>query len=217
MINVMPQFDDMRKTILISVAFATMFIMLFGCAGNTSQAGNQSGTQAGPVTPAHGQNQSSGEGQESAGNTSGATGQPPTTEPAEPQGTEVRTYSAQFAGLIAMGIPLDCDISYTYAGKPATAKLYIGEDSEFRVESSVGMVQCKKTITVIRGTRQYVGCSDKQVMPSCDWFKSAYDEGRPGVASNFDFSGVPASSISCKDWTIDKSMFVTEGTSCELG
>jgi hypothetical protein len=116
-----------------------------------------------------------------------------------------------------MGIPLECEINYTYAGRQVSARMLIGKDSDIRVESSVGMVQCQKTITIIRGSRQYVGCSDKAVMPSCDWFKSGYDPTNSGVASNFDFSAVPASSIACHDWTAEDSEFRTNGTICEMG
>lgn len=200
----------MRKILIIAIAFA----LLFGCAGNApSPQANQNG--AGPAgngnatVPA---NASSTEGTAPT-----QVPQVPADGPAEPQAPPAKTYSASFSGVIGMGIPLECDVNYTYAGKQATARLLIGTDSEFRVESSVGMVQCKKTVTVIRDSRQYVGCSDKQVMPSCDWFKSAYDTGNPGVASNFDFSGVPASSISCRDWALDDAMFRTNGTICELG
>ena len=201
----------MKKILIIAIAFA----LLFGCAGNSP--GPQA-DQAGTV-PAGTGNETVPANASTAGDGGAPTQAPqvPADVPAEPQAPPAKTYSASFSGLVGMGIPLDCQVNYTYAGKQATARLLIGTDSEFRVESSVGMVQCRKTITVIHDSRQYVGCSDKQVMPSCDWFKSAYDTGNPGVASNFDFSGVPASSISCRDWALDDAMFKTNGTICELG
>jgi len=185
--------------------------LLLGCAQNAPQpAGNQTGT-----VPA------------GSGNTTTTPANPPipgNTNPAptggndsQGQDTAAKTYSAGFSELIGMGIPLECDINYTYSGKQVNARMIIGNDANIRVESPAGMVQCAKTITIIRGSRQYVGCGEKAVMPSCDWFKSGYDPTNPGVASNFDFSIVPASSIACRDWTSDDSAFRTNGTVCEMG
>lgn len=198
----------MRNILIIVLACS----LLLGCAQNAPQpAGNETGTvPAGsqnatlPTNPAV-QNDSAP--MVATENASQGQGQAP----------PAKTYSAGFSALIGMGIPLECEINYTYAGKPVTARMLIGKDSNIRVESATGMTQCAKTITIIRGSRQYVGCSDKTVMPSCDWFKSGYDPMNPGVASNFDFSIVPASSIECRDWTSDDSAFRTNGTSCEMG
>jgi hypothetical protein len=127
-----------------------------------------------------------------------------------------KTYSAKFSELAGMGKPLECEIRYTYGGKETEATIRFGADSEFLVESPKGVAQCAKTITVIRDTRQYVGCSDKRIVTGCDWFKSAYDKSTPGLASAFDFQNVPASSITCRDWAYDRSVFITNGTVCEL-
>jgi hypothetical protein len=196
----------MRNILILVLACS----LLLGCAQNAPQpTGNGTGTIPAdggnatvPANPAV-QNDSAA----AAENASQGQGQVP----------PAKTYSAGFSALIGMGIPLECEINYTYSGKPVTARMLIGKDSDIRVESAAGMVQCQKTITIIRGSRQYVGCSDKAVMPSCDWFKSGYDETNPGVASNFDFSIVPASSIACHDWTADDSVFRTNGTICEMG
>ncbi len=116
-----------------------------------------------------------------------------------------------------MEIPLECDVSYTYAGREVQARLFINGESEIRVESPAGMTQCKKTVTLILGTRQYVGCEEKMIMPSCDWFKSSYDPENAGRASSFDFSSLPASQITCRDWEYDSSSFSAGGTVCQLG
>jgi hypothetical protein len=197
----------MRHILILVLAIS----LLFGCAGSSTQTG-ANGTAKVPAGSANATVPAS---PSATGN--GTATQVPEDKPAEPQNPPAKTYSASFSALAVMGIPLECGVNYTYSGKPATARLLIGTDSDIRVESSVGMVQCRKTITVIHDNRQYVGCSDKQVMPSCDWFKSGYDPANPGVASNFDFSGVPASSISCRDWEYDPSLFKTNGTVCELG
>ncbi len=133
------------------------------------------------------------------------------------EAAEGNGYSADFASLAAMDIPLECDITYTYKGKEIQARMYMQGAERLRVESPAGMTQCARTITVIRDTKQYVGCEGKMIMPSCDWFKSSYDTSKPGLASNFDFREVPASRIECRDWIFDDAKFRTEGTSCQLG
>jgi hypothetical protein len=206
MISFLPEKMRMRHGLVLLVACS---LFLLGCAATEApgQAAPQDGMQN---ESAAGQSH---EAESSPGN--GSAGEiPAAIEVAAP---ETKTYSADFSGLVAMGIPLECDVEYTYSGKAVDARMLISADSEIRVESPEGMQQCAETITVIRGTRQYVGCEGKMIIPSCDWFKSGYDPGRPGKAASFDFSQVPASSISCRDWEYDASAFSTGGTICELG
>ncbi|MCI0503227.1 hypothetical protein L0Y65_00785 [Candidatus Micrarchaeota archaeon] len=196
---------------------ALAFLLLAGCAQNapappSSQATSaQDGSPDGAAVPPGGNGNEtapSGVANDSAGASDGSG-----TQAGAP---EAKTYSGTFAELDAMGLSLICDVRYTYGDRETSAAVHFGTDSEFRVESPEGVAQCDRTITVIRDTRQYVGCSDKDIIIGCDWFKSSYDRDTPGAASSFDFSTVPASSISCRDWAYDRSMFATGGNICEM-
>lgn len=78
------------------------------------------------------------------------------------------------------------------------------------------MSQCSKTISIVRDARVYVGCDGKQMMPSCDWFRSDYDPARPGESSTFNFYETPSSQIACKGWAYDESVFTTAGNVCHM-
>jgi|GEM_PF-6885903 len=185
-------------------------VLLFGCAMQV-----QDEQETGNLQNESTANQTIPEGQDS--DTEDGTSISESPEP-EPEGVPAtNTYSADFASLTKMDIPLECEIVYSYQGKEIKTHIFMQGVSRLRVESPAGMSQCTTTITVIRGEGQYVGCEGKMVMPSCDWFRSSYDPSEPGRASNFDFQSVPSSKISCKDWTFDESKFKTEGMSCQLG
>jgi hypothetical protein len=140
----------------------------------------------------------------------------PSQEPAPPS-------AAQYAGktfseLVALDLPLECDINYTYQGKAGYSRVLLKGGAELRVETvgGAGMSQCSKTISIVRGSTVYVGCDGKMIMPSCDWFRSSYDPSEPGVSSTFNFKDLPPSQIACRDWEYDSSEFDTPGNSCHL-
>lgn len=185
----------MQTRLLILIIGA---ILIFGCAGNQN-------TQANPD-----QDPSGAAGATSANSTQGAANST-MNETKEP---EIVT---TFANLTRINASLSCDVSYIYRGRPVEAKMFLNGPSEIRVESPVGVGQCAMTVTVIRGTGQYVGCDKKQITPGCDWFKSSYDPKTPGSASSFDFSTLGAINFRCRAWKYDLSKFSTGGQSCELG
>src|SRR5512143_2098086 len=117
----------------------------------------------------------------------------PSANPA-PQPPTPNTYPGKdFAALAGLGIPLGCDITYLYQGKSFQAKVYMKGGSDIRVETvgGSGLSQCVKTISIVQGRRVYVGCENKTVIPSCDWFTSSYNPSVPGQSSTFDFSKTP--------------------------
>ncbi|HSB46870.1 MAG TPA: hypothetical protein VLD37_02565 [Candidatus Bilamarchaeum sp.] len=139
--------------------------------------------------------------------------------PAPPSQPAPSQYAGKtFPELVALGIPLQCEISYTYQGKPGSSNVYFKGGAEIRVETvgGAGMSQCTRTISIVRDTRVYVGCDGKQVMPSCDWFRSDYDPARPGESSTFNFYETSPSQISCRDWAYDKTVFATAGNVCHI-
>ncbi|MFN7991443.1 MAG: hypothetical protein U0R44_04775 [Candidatus Micrarchaeia archaeon] len=142
------------------------------------------------------------------------------TVPAQPPPEAASPYAGKdFPSLVSLGLPLECDITYTYSGKPGTSKVYLKGGSELRVETvgGAGMSQCSKTVSIVRKDKVFVGCDGKMIMPSCDWFGSDYDPALPGESSTFNFRETPPSQISCRDWAYDQSKFVTGGNVCHLG
>lgn len=181
---------------------------MLGCVSN-SPAPNSTSPQP-PNAPAAPPNAT-------AANTSG---QQPYVPPANPTPPSQNTYAGKdFAALLSLNVPLQCDITYIYQGRSFQAKAYLKGGSDIRVETvgGSGLSQCSKTISIVQGTRVYVGCENKTVIPSCDWFTSGYDPSVPGQSSTFDFSKTPADQISCADWAYDPSYFSTQGRTCSLG
>jgi hypothetical protein len=135
----------------------------------------------------------------------------PVPSPSEPEPNEFAGKTLE--SIAASGSPVECDITFTYQNKPATAKFFMKGTPEMRFEETTsGLAQCQKTITVIRDERRYAGCEGKTIMPSCDWFKSDHSGGLPQQ-----FQNLPPQSVNCKVWTYDKSKFTTQGQSCSMG
>ncbi len=124
-----------------------------------------------------------------------------------------------FAGLVALEAPLQCNITSIYQGKSFQSQVWMKGGGQIRVESvgGAGLSQCAKTISIVQGSKVYVGCENKTVIPSCDWFVSSYNPLTPGVSSTFYFRNVPADQMTCQDWAYDPSVFTTSGTDCSLG
>ena len=194
-------------------------IALFGCTSNTpAEAGAQ--VQAAPQPPAE---------------TSGAPGTEPASEAAPPPvegdpaadapgtgpaGEDAAVpcgYSGRtFAQLAAMGVPLECNVTHTYQGAQIVSRMYMNGTEELRFESSAGLSQCQKTVSVVRGSRIYFSCGEgKMVFPSCDWLREDYTE--PGRSSTFDLASLGPDAIACTDWEYDESFFKTPGEVCHLG
>jgi hypothetical protein len=107
---------------------------------------------------------------------------------------------------------VECDITFTYQSKPAKAKLYLKGTAEMRFEETTsGLAQCDKTITVIRESRRYSGCEGKMVFPGCDWFRSDHSGGLPSQ-----FRDLPLEDVDCRPWIYDKAKFATSGQSCSM-
>ncbi len=120
-----------------------------------------------------------------------------------------------FSELTALGVPLECDITYAYAGREILSKAFLNGTDELRVESPAGLSQCAETITVVRSGRAYISCRGKQAMASCDWLREEY--GTAGRTSAFDFTALGPGAMLCRDWAYDAEFFRTPGEVCHLG
>ncbi len=174
-------------------------ILLFGCAGQASQAQAPAGNT---TTPAGDQSPQ------------------PYIPQANPQPPAPGPYSGlDFAALAALDSPIQCNITSVYQGRSFQSQVWMKGASQMRVESvgGAGLSQCTKTISVVEGSKVYVGCEGKQVIPSCDWFVSAYNPQAPGLSSTFDFTNLPPAQMDCRDWAYDPSQFLAKGNDCSMG
>jgi hypothetical protein len=177
-----------------------LLVMLVGCTQNTQ---TQAETPKSPPIPQQPQAQPPPQ---------------PSTLPSQPAAPPPEPAPNEFAGktletIASSGSAVECDIKFTYQNKPATAKFFMKGLSEMRFEeTSSGLAQCQKTITVIRESRRYAGCEGKTIMPSCDWFRSDHSGGIPQQ-----FQNLPPGNVACKAWTYDKSKFATPGQGCSMG
>jgi len=134
--------------------------------------------------------------------------------------------------LIGLGVPMQCDITSTSNGKTTTAKIYMKGDAEVRseVDISESGSTCKKMVSIGKGDKYYVGCSDGVLFPDtgdttgnpfagCVWLVMTVNKSSSAGSSTYtapDYSDVPPSEINCLPWVYDATKFVVVGKSCDL-
>jgi hypothetical protein len=163
-------------------------------AANTTPAGNQTPAGNGSVTPSGGE--------PNGGQPSGGTGD---------------LTGKSFTELAALGVPIQCDIN-TSSG---LVKVYKGTGMDMRSEMSVSAGSCQKVVTIIKGDKYYVGCSQGVFIPgsSCQWLEfstNSTSSGSPGAYQEPDYNNVPAVQISCVPWILDASMLQAPASACTL-
>lgn len=197
----------MRGTFVIAI-FVVLGLMFFGCCGLPTEIseGNQSST--GGVA---------GTGGSGAGSSSGGTGA---------QDLSGLGYSA----LVALGVPLECDITETSEGETISMKLYMDGNDNTRAEVPIedeGSSGCSKFIFISKGQNTYLGCEGSKYPPGtdCDWMVTKAAEGSTeemeveyGSGSSFDtdYSDIPVADIDCKPWVYDASKFQVSGKACTM-
>lgn len=134
--------------------------------------------------------------------------------------------------LLGLGVPMQCDITTTSNGKTTTAKIYMKGDAEVRseVDISESGSTCKKMVSIGKGTKYYVGCSDGALFPDtgdpasnpfagCVWLEMTVNKSSSPGSSTYtapDYSDIPPSEINCLPWVYDPSKFVVVGKTCDL-
>lgn len=149
-----------------------------------------------------------------------------TTE--EPEEEAVDLTGLDFAAIMALGIPVECDIEYAYLGKPTTYKLYMDSqgDSSIRIpldESTAMGTNCSAMLVMTKEDAVYMGCEDQKYYMSevCDWVSwDIPEEGEEtGEVTQMsdpaeDLGEIPPAQIDCRPWVYDASKFAMPGTVC---
>lgn len=134
--------------------------------------------------------------------------------------------------LLGLGVPMQCDISTTYEGKTTTAKIYMKGEGEVRSEMDISQSDstCKRMVTIGKGEKFYVGCSEGALFPDtgdaasnpfsgCAWLEMTVNKSSTTGSSTYsapDYTDTPASQINCLPWVYDPSKFVVSGKTCDL-
>ncbi len=186
---------------IIAVLLAAFLV--FGCTGPSGPSGGAA--QGGQQQPA-GTGGQQGGGQQTGGNGN------------QPSGTNTLAGLA-YGELMALGVPIQCDILTTSGENPVTAKLYKGTGPDIRVESPASGGPCATMVSLMKGDKYYVGCEQGEVMPGCQWlvFSQTASSGTPGASyQKPDYSDMPPSQISCAPWIFDASKLEAPANACSL-
>jgi hypothetical protein len=218
----------------IFVILLVVGILIFGCTGPTppAQANGAGNTQStGGSQGASGSSEGAGTSGQGAGTSgTGTTG----TEGSSGTGTSGSTGGSSGTGgttgddltgkgyeaLVAMGIPLQCDITVTNEGKTTQMRVYMKGSDEVRSEVDVsGAEACTRMVSIMKGKTFYTGCANDDIMPNCKWLQmTVQDSGTttPGASQPPDYADVPPAQINCVPWVYDASKFTVSGTVCNL-
>ncbi|MBI5224105.1 hypothetical protein HY990_06825 [Candidatus Micrarchaeota archaeon] len=161
----------------------------------------------------------------------------PNSPPSNPTPSTSPTPPAQnlaglgYAQLVALGIPIECDIASTTSAGQITMKLYMDGTQKNRVElrqpSSRAGSSCSTMAMVRRGNSMLIGCNDgSPYMNTCQWLQldvsSSTETGTdapsttPSSAQTPDYANLPPTSYNCRPWIADNSKFETPGRVCDF-
>lgn len=136
-----------------------------------------------------------------------------------------------YAGVMALGLPGECDVTTESEGQTLQVKIYF--DGAGNARSEVPMDEeetgCSKFVVIQKTGKIYIGCDTSKYPPGtdCDWMmmESEAESGTSSMESEIefgsgsfdtDYSDVPASKISCKPWMLDSSKFNPSGKACTI-
>jgi len=192
-----------RKILLVLVLITGLLV--FGCIGGPSETQTAQPSAAQP-----------GAAQQTGGTTTPTTGgepvQPATQEPAPATGGTVDYSGMAYLELVALGVPIECDISSTYQGVTTTMKVYMVGEDKIRAETPY---DGKKMITIVLGKTLYVTNIMSDMYPDCAWLVIEHTEteptgGEPGATYDTTVSGfdeMPSQDFDCRPWIYDESKF----------
>ncbi|MFN7991445.1 MAG: hypothetical protein U0R44_04785 [Candidatus Micrarchaeia archaeon] len=211
----------MRGALIVLLLVAGLLI--FGCAGGTKEANNTT-VKSNETVPPKGL---------PANGSGGDQNVPPrpTTPPENVTGSGGTGTGSSggndlsgkgYAALLALGIPVQCDVTSVYKNKTTNMKMYMNGKGVSRVEvpdSSSG--QCTNSVMVTKDKQLYMGCSDGQLFSGCDWMLLELEptSGAPagGAGSSApDLKTMPATDFNCAPWVMDPSKFETPGKVCSF-
>lgn len=192
----------MHSRLVIATILAA--ILVFGCTSPAAPT-NESGGQGGAPQGQQGSQQGGqgGAGQQGGGGQGGS-------------GFSDKT----FEQLMALGVPMQCNIKMSNGEVTTTVKAYKGVGSDLRTEMASEAAPCPVIVSIIKEDRYYVGCKQGEMFPGCQWLVFRQEnETAPGAGGGYekpDYSSTPASDISCEPWLPDESMFREPADACSL-
>ncbi len=188
-------------------------------SGGTPSGGNASGGASGTVGTNVSVNISGGTG----GTTGGTTGGSANTSGA------VDTSGKDYAGLLALGVPLTC----TVTTENGSVKLYMNGAGVTRMEvpATSSDSTCNMTVILMQGNKFDMSCAQGSMMggstgpfAGCDWIEMTFNQSATttggsassGTSEASSVQSAPAAQFSCQPWVPDASKFTTSGNVCNL-
>ena len=199
-------------------------LLVFGCTAPQGQSNN---TSAGGGTAAGGGPLPSGGATTTAGGGAATTGGGTTGGGTAATGGETGGGGGSLAGkawgdLVALGVPVQCDITTTYSGKTTTVRVYMkGSDLARSEVPTPDSPQCKQIISIVKGNTYYMGCGNGNLFGSgfdCQWikFEATGEAAAPTSLEKPSYENVPSTQISCIPWVYDGAKFDTAGKVCTM-
>lgn len=144
---------------------------------------------------------------------------PEEAAPPEPSGPVDYT-GMEYAGMMATGNPIQCDVTYRYQGEQTTAKVYMRGENRVREEITV---DGESTTIIIRDDTIYVKMQGGEI-EGCEWLAFETDEEEYEATSyegeyttgRVDFEEMPEVTFECYPWTYDESKFAAPPNACTM-
>ena len=133
-----------------------------------------------------------------------------------------------YAAILALGVPVECDITIFENGEQSTIKFYAKGEGEMRQEytqKATEGYECSKFVWINKANDIYLCCEGGDLLPNstCDCLFFECKEGEEpteaGAAEGYSapgLAGVPSTQISCRPWLYDPSKFQAAGRVCTM-
>ncbi|HSB46868.1 MAG TPA: hypothetical protein VLD37_02555 [Candidatus Bilamarchaeum sp.] len=211
----------MREAFIAVILVLGLFA--FGCLGSPQSSNNTSGSgqatqpqQPGQNVPSTGQNQPPGTSTEGQGTVNGTGGGSTSGETGT---TTSETSGLDWTALMALGIPLECDVTTTVNGTATQSHVYVQNSNTIRSEATMASGGCSQVAMIIKDKTIYMKCTNGQLFEGasseCVWVKMSAEGTSPtGSTTSTDYSSLTSNDINCRPWIMDPSKFVVEGKAC---
>lgn len=152
-----------------------------------------------------------------------------------PQGGSSDTSGKSYEQLVALGIPLQCQITSINDNVSVTSTVYMAGTGEIRSETPMpASGPCPTSVMIMKGGNAYMGCIGGTLFGSmasgpfagCDWMEMSLNQttnqstsvtASVGASTSPpDFTNAAPAQISCVPWVYDASKFTVNGNACNL-
>jgi len=199
----------MKKLLLLGAVF--LMVLFAGCVGGEQPPAETGGTtEMGDGVEETGDG-TTGDGMEDGTDTGDGTGE---TEDETPEDTgDVDLEGLAYMELIALGVPVQCELTTTYEGETTTATMYMQGENKVRYEST-SYYDGKTLVVIMRDGITYMTNFMSDEVPECEWLMMEPEEAEPGEPGDYtytssvpDFEEMPDTSFECSPWMYDESKF----------